>query len=587
MKTQWLSLVVFLLVVSGPARADLRYEGDVDPVTVQFWGQDGTGGSHSVSNGILTVRDTSTTSRYLLVMGDDLDRTRGWTAVFRARTDPSAPFTEDGRVLFVADGTYREALLLGVGGDLNRARLRYKDSPVVVHIDTTQFHTYRITRSGNTVTLYIDENPTPVDSGNSDNSSDRHDVRIGSEGGTGTGTVHIDFVHVWSTGAYAPGQEPELSPLLNQGFDAFYGSDPSKVATGWQMWGPDPAGTYTSESNLVWTRSNRTSQRLFEPNKLLDGGLRQRVAVTNGRGYTFGCHFRYYFSPAAPSPVFYQVGVDPTGTTNDANVVWSSPVQGGDQWQPVTREFTAAADYATVYIRAYLPPNAPYPNANERSIFFDDASLVGAPICQNDIDSDEVCDEQEHPNTNVPAGGTNRILNDSDGDGLLDGVEDRNRNGVRDAGETSARNADSDGDRFGDALDPNPLTADAGYTDADNDGLHDPNDPDPTRKDTDGDRYDDGFEASFFRNVAAASNATQKPTLGDANGDSFLTSLDALVVQSYFLQIINHNAAVFDGPVYQDAFRFMDANRDGFVTSLDALVIQSFFLQILATLPLR
>jgi hypothetical protein len=46
---------------------------------------------------------------------------------------------------------------------------------------------------------------------------------------------------------------------------------------------------------------------------------------------------------------------------------------------------------------------------------------------------------------------------DSDCDGLKDGQEDSNHNGVVDAGETSPLNGDSDGDGILDGVDPQPL----------------------------------------------------------------------------------------------------------------------------------
>ena len=46
---------------------------------------------------------------------------------------------------------------------------------------------------------------------------------------------------------------------------------------------------------------------------------------------------------------------------------------------------------------------------------------------------------------------------DSDCDGLKDGQEDQNHNGVVDAGETSPLNGDSDGDGILDGVDPQPL----------------------------------------------------------------------------------------------------------------------------------
>ena len=49
---------------------------------------------------------------------------------------------------------------------------------------------------------------------------------------------------------------------------------------------------------------------------------------------------------------------------------------------------------------------------------------------------------------------------DSDGDGLLDGEEDKNKNGRVDPGETDPTNQDSDGDGVPDARDGNPTTPD-------------------------------------------------------------------------------------------------------------------------------
>jgi uncharacterized repeat protein (TIGR01451 family) len=72
---------------------------------------------------------------------------------------------------------------------------------------------------------------------------------------------------------------------------------------------------------------------------------------------------------------------------------------------------------------------------------------------------------------------------DSDGDGLLDRLEDKNQDGVLDAGETDPNNPDTDGDGVMD-----------GTEDANHDGLRDEGETDPTNPDTDGDGLDDGRE---------------------------------------------------------------------------------------------
>ncbi|HOQ90191.1 MAG TPA: hypothetical protein PLX03_08640, partial [Candidatus Hydrogenedentes bacterium] len=46
---------------------------------------------------------------------------------------------------------------------------------------------------------------------------------------------------------------------------------------------------------------------------------------------------------------------------------------------------------------------------------------------------------------------------DTDGDGVPDGLEDRNRNGITDAGETDPLRKDSDGDGIPDGADSTPI----------------------------------------------------------------------------------------------------------------------------------
>lgn len=271
-----------------------------------------------------------------------------------------------------------------------------------------------------------------------------------------------------------------------------------------------------------------------------------------------------------------------TGLRVDAYSVSGTDRGFRDQWDAGTPNDVDGVDAAFESSKMY-----------EIDAFF---STTGAPTptptvsptpVGPDVDMDGVPDDNEAPNNNVQPGQSNRILSDSDGDGRLDGQEDTNANGQQDSGETSTRNRDTDGDRFEDGIEvlmsQNPLVVNPGFQDADGDGLPDSIDPNSSNRDTDGDRYDDGYDALYGH----ANNSGLKPALGDVNGDSFVTSLDALVVQSLFLAIINESNPVFNGPVHTKAFRYADPNRDGFVTSLDALIIQSYFLQILAILPLR
>ena len=92
------------------------------------------------------------------------------------------------------------------------------------------------------------------------------------------------------------------------------------------------------------------------------------------------------------------------------------------------------------------------------------------------------------------------MISDSDNDGLLDGVEDANHNGILDAGETDPCDEDSDGDTHVDGSDTFPNNPNE-WSDSDYDGTGDNADIDD-----DNDGISDITEASG-------------PNSGDANDD--------------------------------------------------------------------
>ncbi|MFA5772502.1 MAG: PKD domain-containing protein [Thermoplasmata archaeon] len=92
-----------------------------------------------------------------------------------------------------------------------------------------------------------------------------------------------------------------------------------------------------------------------------------------------------------------------------------------------------------------------------------------------DTDNDDIRDSIEK------ATGTDPYNNDTDGDGLLDGIEDKNCDGIFQRGEeTDPRNPDTDGDGFLD-----------GQEDANHSGTVDPTETDPKNPDTDFDGLND------------------------------------------------------------------------------------------------
>lgn len=181
---------------------------------------------------------------------------------------------------------------------------------------------------------------------------------------------------------------------------------------------------------------------------------------------------------------------------------------------------------------------------------------------------------------------TSRYLADSDGDGLSDGVEDANRNGFFDSGETSARLRDTDGDTVEDGIerllsaDPlNPsVPAPALRVDVDGDALPDAFDPNTASVDGDGDRYRDGYDAAAMGAIHAAFDAGLRPTLGDIDRDGFVGNLDALIIHSFFLRLIQYGQV----PNLSGA----DITRDAAITNLDALALHSVFLSLIPAIPL-
>lgn len=84
------------------------------------------------------------------------------------------------------------------------------------------------------------------------------------------------------------------------------------------------------------------------------------------------------------------------------------------------------------------------------------------------------------------AAGTDPSNPDTDGDGLVDGVEDADHDGVFDVGETDPRDADTDDDGL--------VDGNTGSEDLNANGIVDPGETDPVNPDTDGDGIYDGTE---------------------------------------------------------------------------------------------
>ena len=107
---------------------------------------------------------------------------------------------------------------------------------------------------------------------------------------------------------------------------------------------------------------------------------------------------------------------------------------------------------------------------------------------------------------------------DTDDDGIIDGIEDANHNGIVDPGETDPCNVDTDGDGIQDGTELGLTEADIGpdtdtgmFVPDSNPGIN----TDPLNPDTDGDGMDDGWEEYY------GLNPTVDDAFLDSDGDGF------------------------------------------------------------------
>jgi hypothetical protein len=117
--------------------------------------------------------------------------------------------------------------------------------------------------------------------------------------------------------------------------------------------------------------------------------------------------------------------------------------------------------------------------------------VFSASALAMDTDSDGIEDTIEQTIT-----GTDYRDPDTDNDGLLDGAEDLDRDGVRDVMETSPKDADSDDDGLSD-----------GEEDLDKDGVFDITETHPLDSDSDDDLLNDGLEKGRTIGIASGTSS--------------------------------------------------------------------------------
>ncbi|MBI2500607.1 MAG: hypothetical protein HYW02_03895, partial [Deltaproteobacteria bacterium] len=135
------------------------------------------------------------------------------------------------------------------------------------------------------------------------------------------------------------------------------------------------------------------------------------------------------------------------------------------------------------------------------------------PGALKDSDGDFIPDVKEDLDNDClrtsASGETDRFDSDTDDDGILDGIEDINRNGVKDTNETDPRYTDTDGDGISD-----------GVEDYNQNGRVDLGELDPKKADSDGDTIPDNIEDRDHDGLWDASvNGQSVPLTGPCRAD--------------------------------------------------------------------
>ena len=104
-----------------------------------------------------------------------------------------------------------------------------------------QWHIYRITKQGDQMTFYLDENPDPVATGTSTTATTENYYRFGDGNGSSTLGAYVDWV-IWdTTGAFAPGKGMPI---------------PDSLLKDVQQWTVYPANVLPDASEFAMTPSN-------------------------------------------------------------------------------------------------------------------------------------------------------------------------------------------------------------------------------------------------------------------------------------------------------------------------------------------
>jgi len=156
------------------------------------------------------VSDTSSTMYYKMPYPVwDADLSAGLTIEFRTRV---AGFSNSTQFWFADNkSTTDNFIYCELRGDpsdpgyMREFWILANDGTKKYQLDTTQWHTYRLTTENSTVILYVDGNEVPVLTGQlRDRTDGANSIEFGDRSGTGDARFDLDYIRVYLDGAVTP-----------------------------------------------------------------------------------------------------------------------------------------------------------------------------------------------------------------------------------------------------------------------------------------------------------------------------------------------------------------------------------------------
>ncbi|MCL4416189.1 MAG: hypothetical protein M1365_05750 [Actinobacteria bacterium] len=204
----------------------VNYTADLMPQdSTPFWYERNEGGTAYITNGLLylsTYIDYGAARAYYRYW--NANNTTGWTVEAKLkvmgtyhRIWSDAPY--QGLVIEMFDNSKNVALEFYANKIVlfNWATNRTPPPPSIAtyNLDTTTFHTYRITGEGNNVYVYVDNNLVIDGTSKLTQATFGQRICFGDDNnGPESGTAYWDYVYYDTTGAYAPGKTPPTTDII-------------------------------------------------------------------------------------------------------------------------------------------------------------------------------------------------------------------------------------------------------------------------------------------------------------------------------------------------------------------------------------